>query len=69
MDIHCELMCAATLAFKYDRELLNTSEEHGYGYGTGSAYESIDCRGILSSCASCLESSSCSGKDYMTKGI
>ena len=69
MDIHCELMCASTFAFKYDRELVNTIEKHGYGSGSGSAYGSLDCRGILSACASCSESCNCSGKDYMTKRL
>ena len=69
MDIHCELKCAATLAFKYDRELVNTIEEHGYGSGNGAAGGSIYCSGILSACASCSESVFCSGKDYMIKSI
>jgi len=69
MDIHCELMSAATLAFKYDRELVNTREDLGYGSGTGSAYGSLDCRGLLNACASCIEKINCSGKDYMIKGV
>jgi hypothetical protein len=69
MDIHCELMCASTFAFKYDRELVNTSEEHGFGSGSGNAGGSVYCRGILSACASCSESEFCSGKDYMTKRL
>lgn len=69
MDIHCELMCTSTFSFKYDRELVNTREEHGYGSGTGAAGGSLDCRGILSACATCIENYNCSGKDYMTKSL
>ena len=69
MDLHCELKCVATFAFKYDRELVNTIEKHGYGFGNGAAGGSLDCRGILSACASCTELSFGSGKDYMTKRL
>ena len=69
MDIHCEIMCTTTLAFNYDRELVNTSDEHGHGSGSGNAGGSIYCCGLLSACASCLECYDCSGKDYMTKRI
>lgn len=62
-------MCASTFAFKYDRELVNTSEESGFGFGSGAAGGSLDCLGILSACASCSESVFCSGKDYMIKSL
>lgn len=69
MDIPCELMGASTFAFKYDRELVNTIEEHGYGSGNGAAGGSLDCLGILSACATCIENYNCSGKAYMIKSI
>jgi len=62
-------MGASTFAFKYDKELVNTSEEHGYGFGSGNAGGSIYCRGVLSACATCIEKYNCSGKDYMTKRL
>lgn len=69
MEGNCELMGASTFAFKYDRELVNTSEEHGYGFWSGAAGGSLDCLGILSACATCIEKYNCSGKDYMTKRL